>query len=118
MAKFLESLELTEKQHELVMGIAKRVALTKQDARKPGPKDASDWKGRVARPLVEAGIAREKLPQVFGAIERIAHEMKQDGDAFELDPGMAEFLKGLQLTEDGHKLVMRIAKRLSMAKDG
>lgn len=78
---------------------------------------SDDWKGAMAPHLVEAGIARENLPQVLGAIERTAHELRQEGDALELDPGMARYLESMELTEKQHGLVMRIAKRLSMAKD-
>ncbi len=68
---------------------------------------------RFAGALAEAGIPRENIRPVFGAIKRIAGEIKAEGDAFEVDAAIVEYLQAQNLTAEQIELVVGIARRLA-----
>ena len=81
-----------------------------------GDRDDGMWR-RVAGALHEGGIERLKIRDVMGAMERIAAEMNAEGEEFELDPRLREYLVSLELTDEQIELVIGLSRRIAAAKD-
>jgi len=105
---YLEEQGLTDEQIELVVGLSRRIAAI------PVDRDASDliWR-RVAGALSEAGVPRDQIRNVLAAMGRIVIEVKSEGEAFELDPGIREYLVSLLLTEEQIDLVVGLSQRVA-----
>ncbi len=89
-----------------------------REGEQAGKVDSEDSiKRRIAVALDESGIDREKIRKVVGAMERIVGEMQAEGDEFELDPGMDEYLQKLNLTKKQRKLVLGLSQRLAFASE-
>lgn len=103
-------LELTDEQIELVVGLSRRLLHAEDN-------DDDMWR-RVAGALHEGGIPREKIPDVMGAMKRIVHEMKAEGEDFELDPRLREHLVSrMELTDEQIELVIGLSQRVAAAED-
>lgn len=105
----LEDLGLTGEQIELVVNLSRRVLHAKH-------KDDGIWR-RVAGALNEAGIPREQVREVMGAMKRIMGEMKAEGNAFELDPQLREYLEERGLTTEQIELVVGLSERVLDASE-
>ena len=75
-----------------------------------------DW---MYEHMANAGIPRERLAEVMGAVKKVMPMMKLKGADFQLDPRMHAYLTSLDLTNEQIQLVLglstRAAARLSAA---
>jgi hypothetical protein len=103
---FLRELGLSADQVEQVVGVARRLAHSRNAST-----GTPDWVGRV---LDERGFEREQSGQVVRALERIVKELQREGELFELNPRMENYLRQtVRLTDEEIELVVGIARRLS-----
>ena len=58
-----------------------------------GEREPDGMQRRVAMALTEAGIERRRVRDILAAMDRIVHELKAEGDDFELSPRMKSYLK-------------------------
>ncbi|MHC4809212.1 MAG: M56 family metallopeptidase [Planctomycetota bacterium] len=58
-----------------------------------GEREPDGMQRRVAMALTEAGIERRRVRDILAAMDRIVHELKAEGDDFELSPRMESYLK-------------------------
>lgn len=68
---------------------------------------------RVTGALAEAGIERDQMRDVMGAMRRITREMRDEGEAFELDPDMQAHLADIGLSDDQVETVVGVAQRIA-----
>lgn len=69
--------------------------------------------GRINDFLKEKGLEDEQIGPALGGILRTVHEMRSEGEGYELDPRMSEFLrKQTGLNDDQVELVEGIARRV------
>jgi len=74
---------------------------------------------RIRKVLTDRGLSAGQADKAMGAMLRIAHEMKSEGESFELDPKLKEWLvKEARLTEEQVKLVLRASRRIAAASNG
>lgn len=74
-------------------------------------RDKAELQRRVAAHLAEAGIPREKLRPALGALERIAHEMKEEGKDFELNARLRGWLEDQGFTDENIATLIDLARR-------
>lgn len=72
---------------------------------------AAEHQRRVAAHLAEAGIPRDKLRPALGALERIAHEMKEEGKDFELNARLRGWLEDQGFTDENIATLIDLARR-------
>lgn len=107
----VEAGEMTpEEAREKLAGYRRRLAMADRDDRAGGD---DDLRGRIIRALMDNGIAREQIRGVLGELRLVIGEMRNEGDAFELDPGARERLAGMGLTDEQIDFVVRLAQRLA-----
>ena len=107
----VEAGEMTrEEAREKLAGYRQRLAMADRDDRARGD---DDLRGRIIRALMDNGIAREQVRGVLGELRLVIGEMRDEGDAFELDPGVLERLAGMGLTDEQIDFVVRLARRLA-----
>jgi beta-lactamase regulating signal transducer with metallopeptidase domain len=71
---------------------------------------------RFRKALSDGGVARGQVDHVLGAVLRIVHEMKSEGESFELDARLKKHLvEKMGLTEEQMKLVLGISRRVAAA---
>jgi beta-lactamase regulating signal transducer with metallopeptidase domain len=63
--------------------------------------------------LKKGGLQREQMKNVVGVIQKIAHQMRSEGERFQLDPGMREYLVSLGISEKQITLVRELAAHTS-----
>jgi len=69
--------------------------------------------GRIKRHLYENGVKREQLDEVMGVMVKVIHEMKSEGEHFELDPRIRDhFKREVDLTDEQIEFVQGIARRI------
>jgi len=69
--------------------------------------------GRIKRALAENGIKRAQVEPVLGGMLRVVHEMRSEGERFDLDPRLRSyFKKEVGLTDKQIELVQGIARRI------
>jgi hypothetical protein len=85
-------------------------------ASRSGDAASLDW---MYERMTNAGIPREKLAEVMGAVKKVMPRMESKGADFQLDPRMHAHLTSLGLTNEQIQLVLglsaRAAKRLKAA---
>jgi hypothetical protein len=75
-----------------------------------------DRSERIAWALHEAGVDRLVIRDVMGAMERVVHEIKAEGEDFELDPRLREHLVSrLELTDEQIELVIGLSRHVATA---
>lgn len=72
---------------------------------------AVENRDRIAAHLAEAGIPRDKLREAVGALERIAHEMKEEGKDFELNARLRVWLEDQGFTNENIATLIDLARR-------
>lgn len=97
-----------EQADQMLRGMKEKMAASEKNDR--GGDDR--WK-KVAGALVEAGIPKDKVREVLGGIERVTHELKTEGEDFELNPGVLEYLQGLGLNREQVETVIGFSRRLA-----
>ena len=69
--------------------------------------------GAFKKVLADTGVTDRQMESALGGMLRVIHEMKTEGDNYEMDPGMAQYLKdNLGLTSKQIELVEGIAVRI------
>lgn len=66
---------------------------------------------RIATYLVDAGIPRAKARAALGALERIVHEMKEEGKDFELNARLRGWLVDQGFTDEHIDTLVNVARR-------
>lgn len=111
MARYLaEELGMSDDKVERLMAVAQRLAAGADDNLE---RDGDPFHRRLMGALVEAGIKREQVPDVFSAMEAIAAEIRSEGESFELAPDTRRYLESLDLSERQIDTVIRLARRLA-----
>ncbi|MHC4780565.1 MAG: hypothetical protein ACYTFG_18490, partial [Planctomycetota bacterium] len=65
----------------------------------------------IVEALEKSGIRGRQIEMVLGGVLRTVHEMRSEGDRYEMDPGLIRFLMGeARLEREQISLVQRIAK--------
>ncbi len=79
-----------------------------------GDKDhPADMGERIRHHLAENGFTEEQIEQTMGALRRVVHEMKSEGEDYELDPKMREYFENeVGLTDDRIELIQGLARRI------
>ena len=67
---------------------------------------------RIRNHLKENGITDNQIEQVLGGMLRVVHEMKSEGEEFELDPRLRDYFGEIGLTDEQIELVQGIARRI------
>ena len=104
--------EITEKEgREKLAAVRKRIFSKDR-------KDSSDVKWRrVAGALSDAGIERGKIRDVIGAMKRIMREIKAEGQEFELNPRLLNYLVNeMSLTDEQIEVVVNLSRRVLRAE--
>ncbi len=69
--------------------------------------------GQIKKHLKENGLSDEQIGAAFGGILRVIHELRSEGENFELDPKLRDyFKKEIDLTDKQIELVVGIARRI------
>jgi len=79
-------------------------------------RDRDDMRRRMIGALMENGIPREHVEDVMGVLRPIVGEMRREGDAFELDPGVRQQLEGMDLSAEQIDFVVGLARRLASSR--
>ena len=70
--------------------------------------------GRIKKALAENGIEREQIEPVLGGMLRVIHQMRAEGEDFELDPRLRNYFEEeVGLTDEQMELVQRLARRIA-----
>jgi beta-lactamase regulating signal transducer with metallopeptidase domain len=101
-------MELNDQQIEMIMRISRRIA----------SRSNHGFEERIAGALIESGIPREDIAAVMGTLRPIVMELREEGDAFELDPAVQDALEALDLSGEQIELVIDLAQRLSTREGG
>ena len=127
---FAERLRLTDKQMELVEGIARRVLHGMKESTRRGdvPERKRDegivghYKrmgvsvetlDKIKKALADAGVTDKQMEGTLGGMIRVVYEMKSEGDAYKMDPGLRKYsAEQLRLTDKQIELVEGIARRV------
>ena len=68
---------------------------------------------RIKKILADHGFKPKQMAGAFGGMIRVMHEMKSEGDDFELNPRMQEYFEEtVGLTDEQIKLIKRLSRRL------
>lgn len=76
----------------------------------------AQFKRRIAGALADAGVPRDQLRTGVAAVEKIAAEIRQEGDEFELNPRISAWLEREEFTAEQVQSVLRLARRVAHAK--
>ena len=69
--------------------------------------------GRIKRALFENGIDGGQMEPAFWGILKVMYEMRKEGEEFELDPRLHDYLQGeADLTTEQIEFVKGLARRL------
>ena len=68
---------------------------------------------RVRTALNESGLQDEEVEQTLGGMIRVIHELRSEGERFELDPRLRDYFEEeIGLTEDQIELVQGLSRRI------
>ena len=121
---FRKEVGLDASQITVLQGIARRIAhggkQRGEDERREGL--AGHFKrmgvsgkelGRIERALAEHGVKPGQMGGVLGGMVRVMHELRSEGEDFELDAGLRDYLgKRVGLTDGQIDHVQRLARRV------
>ncbi|BBM85967.1 hypothetical protein [Candidatus Uabimicrobium amorphum] len=69
--------------------------------------------GNIKKSLGDAGVTNEQMEGAMRGILRTVHEMKSEGEKYEMDLGVAKFLRGeIKLSNKQIEMVQNIARRI------
>ncbi|MCH2141971.1 MAG: hypothetical protein MK077_03100 [Phycisphaerales bacterium] len=112
-----ETVQLGDGQIKRFVRLAHRIAADHQQTdvhQDQASKAADGMNRRITKALADAGIKRKVIGDVMAAMDRIVHEIKTEGDQFELSPRMQTYLHGtLELSDAQIQRVVRLAHRMT-----
>jgi len=69
--------------------------------------------GKIKKALADAGVTDKQMEGTLAGMLKVVYEMKSEGDAYKMDPGLRKYFTGkLRLTDKQIELVEGIARRL------
>ena len=74
---------------------------------------SAEMLGRIKKALADNGIRPEQMEEALGGLGRVVHEMKSEGEEFELDPRLREYFENdVGLTAKKIEILQGLARRL------